>query len=130
MTFSGWVNSSRFNKLSNFWIHNELCLISWDNCFGIWSVEEICIGSIFLGHKRRYHTHSDVIFGWVASICQSISDFFAEYLDFVFTMVAAPVWFFNFTTHHENNVKILSKKVEILSQIYATQPKITWVCVW
>ena len=37
-------------------------------------------------HKRGYHTHSDVIFGWVAWICLSISDFFAEYLDFVFTM--------------------------------------------
>ena len=37
-------------------------------------------------HKRGYHTHSDVIFGWVAWICMSISDFFAEYLDFVFTM--------------------------------------------
>ena len=37
-------------------------------------------------HKRGYHTHSDVIFGWVAWICLRISDFFAEYLDFVFTM--------------------------------------------
>ena len=36
-------------------------------------------------HKRVYHTYSNVIFGWVAWICLSISDFFAEYLDF-FTM--------------------------------------------
>ena len=33
-------------------------------------------------HKRGYHTHSDVVFGWVAWIWLSISDFFAEYLDF------------------------------------------------
>ena len=31
-------------------------------------------------HKRGYHTYSDVIFGWVAWIWVSISDFFAEYL--------------------------------------------------
>ena len=37
-------------------------------------------------HKRGYHMHSDVVFGWVAWIWLSISDFFAEYLDFVFTM--------------------------------------------
>ena len=37
-------------------------------------------------HKRGYHMYSDVIFGWVAWIWLSISDFFAEYLDFVFTM--------------------------------------------
>ena len=37
-------------------------------------------------HKRGYHTYSDVIFGSVAWIWLSISDFFAEYLDFVFTM--------------------------------------------
>ena len=152
MTFSGWVNSSRFNKVSNFWIHNELCLISWENCFGIWSVEEICIGSIFLGHKRRYHTHSDVIFGWVAWICLSISDFFAEYLDFVFTMGgkienshggpppgprgSAPAsvprfaWSSNFASDREKTSRYSANKTEILSQIHATQPKITSLYVW
>ena len=115
-------------------------------------------------HKRGYHTHSDVIFGWVAWICLSISDFFAEYLDFVFTMGrkiekshggappgprgsapasdrrfaplsglrsaprvrrCAPVWFFNFTTIVKTKSRYSAKKSEILSQIHATQPKIT-----
>ena len=33
-------------------------------------------------HKRGYHMHSDVVFGWVAWNWLSIFDFFAEYLDF------------------------------------------------
>ena len=53
-----------------------------DNCFGIWWVKEICIGSIFFWHKQRYHTHTDVIFGWVASIWLNISTFLLRILTF------------------------------------------------
>ena len=75
------MHSSRFNKVSYFWIHNELFFNKLrDNCFGIWWVKEICTGSIFVWHKRRYHTHTDVIFGWVAWIWLSISTFLLSIL--------------------------------------------------
>ena len=48
-------------------------------------IEDKLGSQLWIGHKRGYHTYSDVVFGWVAWICLSISDFFAEYLDF-FTM--------------------------------------------
>ena len=37
----------------------------------------------------------------------------------------APVWFFNFTTIVKTKSRYSAKKSEILSQIHATQPKIT-----
>ena len=37
----------------------------------------------------------------------------------------APVWFFNFTTIVKTKSRYSAKKFEILSQIHATQPKIT-----
>ena len=48
-----------------------------------WVIEsrlQVCVG-----YKRGYNMYRDIIFGLVAWICLSISDFFAEYLDF-FTM--------------------------------------------
>ena len=114
-------------------------------------------------HKRGYHTYSDVIFGWVAWIWVSISDFFAEYLHLLSWLVlkfknhdfsppprirlgpsagaealgpsrmrggGEKWWFLNFKTNRDKRWRYSAKKSEILSQIHATQPKITSLYVW
>ena len=42
----------------------------------------------------------------------------------------APVWFFNFTIHRDKKSRYSAKKSELLSQIHATQPKITSLYLW
>ena len=51
------------------------------NYYKIWIYQVLDWSRGRLGLAERcYNTYSDIIFGWVAWICLSISDFFAEFL--------------------------------------------------
>ena len=92
------------------------------------------------GHKRVYHMHSDVIFGWVLWIWLSSWHFFLSI--FIFFVIArktkggrsrfaAEAKTLNFVLRAiTKKIKILRKKCQLLSQIHNTQPKTTSLYIW